>query len=357
MQRSPPSAALRERGPLPASAGIGLRFPHHRAIAETRPAIGWLEVHSENYMGGGTTLRQLETIREHYPISLHGVGLSLGSAGALDPAHLRRVKGLVERVQPALVSEHLSWSSTEGTYLADLLPLPMTEEALDVMCRHVDQLQTILRRRVLIENPSSYLRYRHSTIPEWEFLAAVSAGTGCGILCDVNNVYVSCCNHGWDAPRLSRSAFRNHCHRLEILFSRRSQRQSNCPYGRVHPHRRSTLLARLRRGQEPVCPTRSQALFGVLSPRNDRMGHRYSSALGVLLDEACIARVGAEASAKRATHMPTLLELLQSCSAAALSAGDTEEVCGVRHRRRHLHRTRGLNIYSNNLRRILVGAL
>jgi uncharacterized protein (UPF0276 family) len=199
MQRFPPSAALRERGPLPASAGIGLRFPHHRAIAETRPAIGWLEVHSENYMGGGTTLRQLETIREHYPISLHGVGLSLGSAGALDPAHLRRVKGLVERVQPALVSEHLSWSSTEGTYLADLLPLPMTEEALDVMCRHVDQVQAVLRRRVLIENPSSYLRYRHSTIPEWEFLAAVSAGTGCGILCDVNNVYVSCCNHGWDA--------------------------------------------------------------------------------------------------------------------------------------------------------------
>ena len=199
MQRPPPSAALRERGPLPASAGIGLRFPHHRAVAETRPKIGWLEVHSENYMGGGTSLRELETIRAHYPVSLHGVGLSLGSAGALDRAHLRRVKALVDRVQPALVSEHLSWSITGGTYLADLLPLPMTEEALDVMCRHVDEVQTALDRQILVENPSSYLRYRHSTIPEWDFLAEVAARTGCGILCDVNNIYVSCSNHGWDA--------------------------------------------------------------------------------------------------------------------------------------------------------------
>ena len=150
-------------------------------------------------MGGGTTLRYLETIRAHYPISLHGVGLSLGSAGPLDGVHLQRVKELVERVQPALVSEHLSWSMTGGVYLADLLPLPMTEEALGVMCRHVDEVQTALGRRILVENPSSYLRYRHSTIPEWEFLAAVSARAGCGILCDVNNVYVACCNHGWDA--------------------------------------------------------------------------------------------------------------------------------------------------------------
>ena len=199
MQRTPSPAALRERGPLPVSAGIGLRFPHHRAVAETRPAIGWLEVHSENYMGGGTSLRQLEVIRADYPLSLHGVGLSLGSAGALDAGHLKRVRELVERVQPALVSEHLSWSVVGGTYLADLLPLPMTEEALDVMCRHVDEVQSALGRRILVENPSSYLRYRHSTIREWEFLAAVSARTGCGILCDVNNIYVSCCNHGWDA--------------------------------------------------------------------------------------------------------------------------------------------------------------
>ena len=199
MQRTPPTAVLRERGPLPASAGIGLRFPHHEAVAETRPAIGWLEVHSENYMGGGTTLRYLEAIRANYPISLHGVGLSLGTVGSLDAAHLQRVKKLVERVQPALISEHLSWSISGGAYFADLLPLPMTEEALDVICRHVDEVQMTLGRRILVENPSSYLRYRHSTIPEWEFLAAVSARTGCGILCDVNNVFVSCFNHGWDA--------------------------------------------------------------------------------------------------------------------------------------------------------------
>jgi uncharacterized protein (UPF0276 family) len=123
----------------------------------------------------------------------------LGTAGPLDAAHLQRVKNLVARVQPVLVSEHLSWSISGGTYFADLLPLPMTEEALDVVCRHVDEVQTLLGRRILVENPSSYLRYRHSTIPEWEFLAAVSTRTGCGILCDVNNVFVSCCNHGWDA--------------------------------------------------------------------------------------------------------------------------------------------------------------
>lgn len=199
MQRTLSTAALRERGPLPPSAGIGLRFPHHRIVVETRPQVSWWEVHTENYMGGGTPLVYLDRVRADYPISLHGVGLSLGSADDLDGAHLRRVKELAERVQPALVSEHLSWSITGGSYLADLLPLPMTEEALGVMCRHVDEVQTALGRRILVENPSSYLRYRHSTIPEWEFLAAVSARTGCGILCDVNNVYVSCCNHGWDA--------------------------------------------------------------------------------------------------------------------------------------------------------------
>jgi uncharacterized protein len=199
MQRTASHAALHERSPLPASAGIGLRFPHHRIVAETRPDIGWLEVHSENYMGGGTVLRYLDAIRANYRISLHGVGLSLGSAGALDRSHLARVKQLVQRVQPALVSEHLSWSTIEGTYLADLLPLPMTEEALDTVCGHVDEVQAALAKPILIENPSSYLRFRHSVIPEWEFLAEVSKRTGCGILCDVNNIYVSACNHGWDA--------------------------------------------------------------------------------------------------------------------------------------------------------------
>ena len=187
------------RDTVPAAAGIGLRFQHHRAVLETRPAVAWLEVHTENYMGGGPSIRTLEAIRHDYPVSLHGVGLSLGSADGLDEAHLERIREVVRRIQPGLVSEHLSWSVVAGTYLADLLPLPMTEEALAIVCRHVEQTQDWLQRRILVENPSSYLRYSHSTIPEWDFLAAVAQRTGCGILCDVNNIYVSACNHGWDA--------------------------------------------------------------------------------------------------------------------------------------------------------------
>lgn len=191
--------------PLPPVAGVGLRFPHHRTFVDTRPAIGWLEVHAENYMGGGTPLRDLETLRRDYPVSLHGVGLSLGSAGELDPAHLDRLERLAQRIAPALISEHLSWSVAGHTYLADLLPLPMTEEALAVVCRHVDQVQERLGRTILLENPSSYLQFAHSTMPEWEFLACVAARTGCGILCDVNNIFVSAHNHGWDASAYLRA--------------------------------------------------------------------------------------------------------------------------------------------------------
>ena len=150
-------------------------------------------------MGGGSAPRYLDAIRRDYPISLHGTGLSLGSAEGLDPAHLARVRDVVERIEPGLVSEHLSWSVVGGHYLADLLPLPMTEEALATVCRHVEHAQAFLKRQILVENPSSYLQFRHSTIPEWEFLAHVARRTGCGILCDVNNIYVSACNHGWQA--------------------------------------------------------------------------------------------------------------------------------------------------------------
>jgi uncharacterized protein (UPF0276 family) len=150
-------------------------------------------------MGGGTPLAYLDAIRRDYPLSLHGIGLSLGSAEGLDTAHLERVRQVVDRFDPGLVSEHLSWSVVGGTYLGDLLPLPMTDEALDIVCRHVDQTQALLKRRILIENPSSYLSFKHSTIPEWEFLSAVARRTGCSILCDVNNIFVSACNHGWDA--------------------------------------------------------------------------------------------------------------------------------------------------------------
>jgi hypothetical protein len=190
---------------IPAAAGIGLRFPHQRDVLEDRPPVAWLEVHSENYMGGGTPLMLLDAIRRDYPVSLHGVGLSLGSAEGLDERHLQRLRALVERIAPGLVSEHLSWSATGGVHFAELLPLPLTEEALSVVCRNVEVAQDFLGRRLLIENPSSYLRYRHSTIPEWDFIAALAARTGCGILCDLNNVFVSACNQGFDAQAYLRA--------------------------------------------------------------------------------------------------------------------------------------------------------
>jgi hypothetical protein len=193
------------RGPLPAQAGIGLRFPHHRAVIETHPSVPWFEVHTENYLGGGTSLDCLEQIRRDYPISLHGVGLSLGSTGPLDARHLKRIGELARRIEPALISEHLSFSLIDGIFLPDLLPLPMTEESLQVMSEHVLQVQDSLGRQILVENPSSYLRYRHSPIPEWEFLGALVQRTGCALLCDVNNVYVSAHNHGW-SPEIYLSA-------------------------------------------------------------------------------------------------------------------------------------------------------
>lgn len=194
------TAALQHgSAPILARAGVGLRFRHHHVVAAQRPKVAWFEVHTENYMGGGSAPACLDAIRRDYPISLHGVGLSLGSAEGLNTAHLARVREVVARIEPALVSEHLSWSVAGGTYLGDLLPLPMTQEALAVVCRHVDQTQTYLKRRILVENPSTYLRFAHSTIPEWEFLAEVARRTGCGILCDVNNIFVSASNHGWDA--------------------------------------------------------------------------------------------------------------------------------------------------------------
>jgi len=181
-----------------ALAGIGLRAPHVDEIIATRPPIGWLEIHAENYLGGGPARRALETLRRDYPISVHGVGLSLGSADGLDARHLGRVRALVQWLEPALVSEHLSWSIVGGAYLNHLLPLPYTKEALALVAGHVDRVQEALGRPILVENPSSYLRFDDSPIPEPEFLGALARRTGCGLLCDVNNVYVSARNFGLD---------------------------------------------------------------------------------------------------------------------------------------------------------------
>jgi uncharacterized protein (UPF0276 family) len=183
----------------PADCGIGLRSPHVAEILETRPRIPWLEVHAENYMGGGPTIRSLERLRTDYPISVHGVGLSLGTAEGIDERHLERLAQLVDRLNPVLVSEHLSWSVTGGVYLNHLLPLPYTEEALRTVADHVARVQERLGRQLLVENPSNYLRFRERGIAEPQFLNQLAARTGCGVLCDVNNVYVTCANLGGDA--------------------------------------------------------------------------------------------------------------------------------------------------------------
>jgi len=187
--------------PAPAHrSGIGLRTPHFRAVQSMKPDVGFFEVHSENYFGAGSQpLSMLERVRGDYPVSLHGVGLSLGGAEPLSQAHLDKLRALVDRIEPALVSEHLAWVGIGGVFLNDLLPLPYTEEALSVTAAHVSQVQDRLGRRILVENPSSYLTFRHSTMSEPEFLGALVAKTGCGLLLDVNNIYVSAQNQRFDA--------------------------------------------------------------------------------------------------------------------------------------------------------------
>jgi len=186
--------------PIPAKAGIGLRPPHFKRVLNERPPIPWFELHSENFFcAGGEQLEMLTRVRRDYPISLHGVGLSLGRADGPDRGHLQKLKQLAERFAPAVVSEHLCWGAIGERHLNDLLPLPYTEEALDFMVAHVQAAQEFIGRTLLIENVSSYLSYMHSSIPEWEFIAALAQRSGCGILLDVNNIYVSSVNHGFDA--------------------------------------------------------------------------------------------------------------------------------------------------------------
>ena len=181
--------------------GIGLRAPHVDELSATRPALDFLEVHAENYMDFGPAFTRLMSIRRDFMLSLHGVGLSLGSGEGIDWAHLKRFRDLIDRTEPLLVSEHLSWSIVDGAYLNDLLPLPYTEESLDVVARNVAMAQDGLGRALLVENPSRYLRFRDSRIPEAEFLAELVRRTGCGILCDVNNIYVNAHNVGEDPMR------------------------------------------------------------------------------------------------------------------------------------------------------------
>jgi uncharacterized protein (UPF0276 family) len=188
--------------PVLTGNGIGLRTPHYHPFLDQKIEIDWLEVHSENYFGdGGFDLHVLEHVAQNYPISLHGVGLGLGSAAPdqINQIHLKKLKRLVDRIQPALVSEHLCWGAIAQQHLNDLLPLTLSDGALKLVCDRVDFLQDYLQRQVLIENVSTYLRFREDAMSEAEFLIALSQRTGCGILLDINNLYVNQCNHGEDA--------------------------------------------------------------------------------------------------------------------------------------------------------------
>lgn len=195
-----PSNVQRGEPALPQRSGVGLKPEHIDEILRDRPLLGFFEIHAENYMGaGGPPHRRLEAVRALYPLSLHGVGLSIGSPNPLDREHLARLAALARRYQPGLFSEHLAWSSHGGEYLNDLLPLPYTRETLATVCEHVDQVQEALGRPMLLENPSTYLLFKESTISETDYLREIATRTGCGLLLDVSNVLVSATNHGFDA--------------------------------------------------------------------------------------------------------------------------------------------------------------
>lgn len=183
---------------LPSAPGVGYKPQHFAQIVETPAPVSWLEIHAENYMGdGGRPLAQLRALSEKFPISVHGVGLSIGGETPLDTDHLNRLKHLVSWLNPASFSEHLAWSTHDGQFLNDLLPLPYTNDTLARVAAHIDQVQTTLGRRMLLENPSSYLAFDDSTWAETEFLAELARRTGCGLLLDVNNVFVSATNLGY----------------------------------------------------------------------------------------------------------------------------------------------------------------
>jgi uncharacterized protein len=183
-----------------AGFGLGLRKPHHSDFLEHRVPVDFLEVISENFMvDGGRPPQILREVRERYPVALHGVSMSIGSADGLDRAYLARLRALVDEIEPLFVSDHLSWTRIEGFSSHDLLPLPYTTEALDLVCANVDHAQNVLGRAMLIENPSTYIDFAHADMTEWQFLDALCARTGCGLLLDVNNVFVSASNHGFDA--------------------------------------------------------------------------------------------------------------------------------------------------------------
>ncbi len=210
-------AGTRGAAPIPARAGVGLKPEHMNGIMQSPPDVGWFEVHAENYMGaGGQPHRFLEWVRERYPLSVHGVGLSIGGVSPLDKNHLRRLKAVIDRYEPALFSEHLAWSTHDGAYLNDLLPVPYTAATLAHVAAHVDEVQEALGRQILIENPSTYIAFEATELAETEFLSELARRTGCGLLLDVNNVYVSAQNHGFDADAYIDAFPVKHVHEIHL---------------------------------------------------------------------------------------------------------------------------------------------
>lgn len=195
----PPVSPSQQRRPI-RGVGVGLRTPHYSFIQDEKPDIAWFEVLIDNYLGkGGLPLYNLEQIRNHYPMTFHGVGMSLGSTDPLNKKYLKQLKQLMDRFEPAWVSDHLCWMSVGGHYAHDLLPLPYVEQAVHLAVEHIQQVQEFLGQRILVENVSSYLTYQHSTMEEWDFLQQVAEQADCDILLDINNIYVSASNHGFNA--------------------------------------------------------------------------------------------------------------------------------------------------------------
>lgn len=193
------ASAFPQHSELPTRVGVGLKSEHFQQIIETRPDLGFFEIHAENYMvDGGPFHHYLTRIRETYPLSIHGVGLSIGGETALDKSHLNRLAALIDRYAPQSFSEHLAWASHGDIFLNDLLPLPYTQQTMQRVCDHIDQVQSHLQRQMLLENPATYVEFSASTLSETDFINTVIDRTGCGLLLDVNNVYVSCINHNRD---------------------------------------------------------------------------------------------------------------------------------------------------------------
>ena len=215
---------------LPRRAGVGLKPEHFRAVLERLPVLGFFEIHAENYMvDGGPFHHYLERIRAHYPLSLHGVGLSIGGEARLDESHLDRLAALIARYEPAEFSEHLAWSSHGENFFNDLLPLPYTQQTLTRVCAHIDRVHERLGRRMLLENPATYVEFEASSLGEAEFIGEIVRRTGCGLLLDVNNVHVSCVNHGRDAVAFIDGLPPNAVAQIHLAGFRRDQDAAGAP--------------------------------------------------------------------------------------------------------------------------------